>query len=75
MSGGFIPAFGVNNWNVVTGLGLSALIGILAAVIPAAMASRLKIVRRAAARGLKRGVSCTAHRQRRYMMFHKDRFE
>jgi putative ABC transport system permease protein len=44
MSGGFIPAFGVNNWNVVTGLGLSALIGILAAVIPAVMASRLKIV-------------------------------
>src|SRR5436190_5056759 len=44
MSGGFIPAFGVNNWNVVTGLGLSALIGVLAAVIPAAMASRLKIV-------------------------------
>jgi putative ABC transport system permease protein len=44
MSGGFIPAFGVNNWNVVVGLGLSALIGVLAAVIPAAMASRLKIV-------------------------------
>jgi putative ABC transport system permease protein len=44
MSGGFIPAFGVDNWNVVTGLGLSALIGVLAAVIPAAMASRLKIV-------------------------------
>jgi putative ABC transport system permease protein len=44
MSGGFIPAFGVNNWNVIVGLGLSALIGILAAVIPATMASRLKIV-------------------------------
>jgi putative ABC transport system permease protein len=44
MSGGFIPAFGVNNWNVVVGLALSALIGVLAAVIPAAMASRLKIV-------------------------------
>jgi putative ABC transport system permease protein len=44
MSGGFIPAFGVNNGNVVVGLGLSVLIGILAALIPAAMASRLKIV-------------------------------
>jgi putative ABC transport system permease protein len=44
MSGGFIPAFGVSNWNVVVGLGLSALIGVLAAVIPAGMASRLKIV-------------------------------
>ena len=28
--GGFIPAFGVNNWNVVVGLGLSVLIGLLA---------------------------------------------
>src|SRR5205823_9733066 len=44
MAGGFIPAFGVNNWNVVVGLGLSVLIGILAAMIPATMASRLKIV-------------------------------
>jgi putative ABC transport system permease protein len=44
MSGGFIPAFGVDNWNVVSGLGLSALIGLLAAVIPAVTASRLKIV-------------------------------
>ena len=44
MSGGFIPAFGVNNWNVVVGLGLSALIGILAALLPAIMASRLKVV-------------------------------
>ena len=44
LTGGFIPAFGVNNMNVVTGLGLSALIGLLAAVIPATMASRLKIV-------------------------------
>jgi putative ABC transport system permease protein len=44
MTGGFIPAFGVSNWNVVVGLGLSALIGVLAAVIPAGMASRLKIV-------------------------------
>ena len=44
LSGGFIPAFGVNNWNVVVGIGLSVLIGLLAAVIPATMASRLKIV-------------------------------
>ncbi len=44
MSGGFIPMFGVSNWNVVVGLGLSALIGVLAALIPATMASRLKIV-------------------------------
>ena len=44
MAGGFIPLFGVNNWNVVVGIGLSILIGLLAAVIPATMASRLKIV-------------------------------
>jgi putative ABC transport system permease protein len=44
LTGGFIPAFGVTKWNVVVGLGLSALIGVLAAVIPATMASRLKIV-------------------------------
>ena len=44
MAGGFIPAFGVNNWNVVVGLGLSALIGVLAALLPAIMASRLKVV-------------------------------
>jgi len=44
ITGGFIPAFGVDNWNVGLGLGLSVLIGILAALIPATMASRLKIV-------------------------------
>lgn len=44
LAGGFIPAFGVNNWNVLVGLGLSVLIGLLAALIPATMASRLKIV-------------------------------
>ena len=44
MTGGFIPAFGVGNRNVVVGLGLSALIGVLAALIPATMASRLRIV-------------------------------
>jgi ABC-type antimicrobial peptide transport system permease subunit len=40
----FIPAFGVNNWNVATGLLLSALIGVLAGIIPATTASRLRIV-------------------------------
>ena len=44
MSGGFIPAFGVSNWNLIVGLGLSALIGFLAALLPAMMASRLKVV-------------------------------
>jgi putative ABC transport system permease protein len=43
-AGAFIPVFGVNNMNVVVGLLLSALIGILAGLIPATMASRLKIV-------------------------------
>jgi putative ABC transport system permease protein len=43
-AGGFIPAFGVSNWNIVVGLALSALIGIVAGIIPATMASRLKIV-------------------------------
>jgi putative ABC transport system permease protein len=44
ITGGFIPAFGVNNTNFAVGFGLSLLIGVLAAVIPASMASRLKIV-------------------------------
>lgn len=44
IAGGFIPEFGVNNWNALTGVGLGALIGILAALIPATMASRLRIV-------------------------------
>ena len=43
-AGGFIPEIGVNNANVVTGLALSVLIGVLASLIPATMASRLKIV-------------------------------
>jgi putative ABC transport system permease protein len=43
-SGGFIPAFGVSNTNVAVGVALSAFIGIVAGVIPATMASRLKIV-------------------------------
>ncbi len=44
ITGGFIPAFGVNNWNVGVGVALSLLIGVLAALLPASMASRLKIV-------------------------------
>ena len=43
-AGAFIPEIGVNNANVITGLGLSVLIGVLAGLIPATMASRLKIV-------------------------------
>jgi putative ABC transport system permease protein len=43
-AGSFIPEIGVNNANVITGLGLSVLIGVLAGLIPATMASRLKIV-------------------------------
>jgi putative ABC transport system permease protein len=43
-SGGFIPEITVNNTNVAIGVGLSAVIGIVAGVIPATMASRLKIV-------------------------------
>lgn len=43
-AGAFIPVFGVNNTNLVAGIGLSALIGVLAGLIPATMASRLKIV-------------------------------
>ncbi|MEO8258099.1 MAG: ABC transporter permease [Acidobacteriota bacterium] len=43
-SGGFIPEISVNNTNVAIGIGLSAVIGIVAGVIPATMAARLKIV-------------------------------
>ena len=43
-AGTFIPAVGVNGANMITGLGLSVLIGLLAGLIPATMASRLKIV-------------------------------
>jgi putative ABC transport system permease protein len=42
--GAFIPAFGVNNTNLAMALALSAVIGALAGLIPATMASRLKIV-------------------------------
>jgi len=44
LAGGFIPMFGVNNLNVLVGLALSAFIGVMASIIPATMASRLKIV-------------------------------
>jgi len=43
-AGAFIPVFGVTNMNAFVGLVLSAVIGILAGLIPATMASRLKIV-------------------------------
>ncbi len=42
--GAFIPVFGVNNRNVAMGIALSAAIGVLAGLIPATMASRLRIV-------------------------------
>jgi putative ABC transport system permease protein len=40
----FIPAFGVSGENVAIGVALSALIGVLAGIVPATMASRLRIV-------------------------------
>jgi len=43
-AGGFIPAIGVNTGNMLVGLALSVIIGVLAGLIPATMASRLKIV-------------------------------
>ena len=43
-AGGFIPEITVSNVNVAMGVGLSAAIGIIAGLIPATMASRLKIV-------------------------------
>jgi putative ABC transport system permease protein len=42
--GGFIPEISVNTANVATAIALSAAIGLLAGMIPATMASRLKIV-------------------------------
>jgi putative ABC transport system permease protein len=44
VSGGFIPPFGVTGRNVVVGIALSAVIGVLAGMVPATMASRLNIV-------------------------------
>jgi putative ABC transport system permease protein len=43
-AGAFIPVFGVNNTNAAMAIGLSVLIGVLAGLIPATMAARLKIV-------------------------------
>jgi putative ABC transport system permease protein len=43
-AGGFMPPFGVTNMNVAVGLLLSAVIGVVAGIIPATMASRLRIV-------------------------------
>jgi putative ABC transport system permease protein len=43
-TGGFIPQVSVGTLNVAIGVGLSAVIGIIAGLIPATMASRLKIV-------------------------------
>jgi putative ABC transport system permease protein len=44
LSGGFIPVFGVSTTNAAVGVGLSAIIGLVAGFVPAIMASRLKIV-------------------------------
>jgi putative ABC transport system permease protein len=43
-AGAFIPVFGVNTLNLATAVALSAFIGIAAGLIPATMASRLRIV-------------------------------
>jgi putative ABC transport system permease protein len=42
-AGGFIPEITVSNTNVAIGVGLGAVIGIIAGFIPATMASRLRI--------------------------------
>jgi putative ABC transport system permease protein len=44
ISGGFAPVFAVSPANAGLGVGISAIIGIIAGTIPAAMASRLRIV-------------------------------
>ena len=44
ISGGFFPPFGVTTANAAIGVGLSALIGLLAGLIPATWRPRLKIV-------------------------------
>ena len=43
-AGTFIPVFGVTNANAATGFALSAFIGVVAGLLPATMASRLRIV-------------------------------
>ena len=42
--GAFIPELKLNNLNMIVALGLSGVIGVIAGMIPAAMAARLKIV-------------------------------
>lgn len=42
--GGFVPVFGVSASNALTGLAISAGIGLVAGIVPAILASRLKIV-------------------------------
>jgi putative ABC transport system permease protein len=42
--GGMIPVVSVSAFNAIAGFGLSMLIGVLAGLIPATMASQLKIV-------------------------------
>jgi putative ABC transport system permease protein len=44
VSGGFVPVFGVSGTNAAVGVLISIGIGIVAGLIPAVMASRLKIV-------------------------------
>lgn len=44
ISGGFVPVFGVDAGNVLIGVSIGAGIGLLAGVIPAFMAARLRIV-------------------------------
>lgn len=44
ISGGFVPVFGVSASNALTGIGISAVIGLVAGLVPATLASRLKIV-------------------------------
>ena len=44
IAGGFVPAFGVSPSNALIGIAISAVIGLLAGIIPATMAARLKIV-------------------------------
>jgi putative ABC transport system permease protein len=42
--GGFVPSFGVTTGRMLSGIALGAAIGVLAGLIPATLASRLKIV-------------------------------
>lgn len=44
VTGGFVPAFGVSATNALIGVGISAGIGVVAGLVPATLAARLKIV-------------------------------